>query len=368
MKILFFIESLESGGKERRLVELLKNIRKSTNYSIELVLTRTGIAYKEILDLNIVIHIIERKAGKKDPRLFYLFFKIARKFKPDVINVWGNMVAIYAIPAKVLLRTPMINSQITDAPLNVYHGLLNHKIPFLFSNIIISNSKAGLVSYKSPNKKSRVIYNGFNPERIKKLKPKNEVKAQFSISTKNVIGMVATFSKLKDYSTYIQAANLVLGANNDTTFLCVGAGDDSAYRLIVNDENKDKIIFTGQQNDVESIMNCCDIGVLSTYTEGISNSVMEFMALGKTVIVTGGGGTAELLENGKSGFIIESQKPDLLADKILSLLADSNALENIGIEAKKRIENEFSMNKMLQSYISIFDSFDAHKDGSLKST
>lgn len=199
MKILFFIESLRSGGKERRLVELIKGLQNYHYIERELVLTRKDIHYKDIFDTGIKIHYIVRKYIKKDPRLFFKFFKIANKYKPDIIHVWGNMVAIYAIPAKILLKKPMINNQITDAPDKVNGGLLSHQVSFPFSNILVANSKAGLKSYNAPLNKSRVIYNGFDFARIENLEDKKITRAKFEIKTNNVVDMVASFSNLKDY-------------------------------------------------------------------------------------------------------------------------------------------------------------------------
>ena len=81
MKILFYIESLNSGGKERRLVELIKGLSKYPDIEMELVLTRDYIHYKEISDTGIKIHFNIRKGLKKDPRLFFKFYKIAKKFE-----------------------------------------------------------------------------------------------------------------------------------------------------------------------------------------------------------------------------------------------------------------------------------------------
>ncbi len=150
MKILFFIESLHAGGKERRLVELLKGLSRHEDISMELALTRRDIHYTDIFNLNIKTHYIERKYFKKDPSLFFKFYRIAREFKPDIIHVWGNLAAIYAIPAKVILKVSMINNQITDAPTEVNNGLLSHKVTFPFSDFLVANSKAGLKSYNAP--------------------------------------------------------------------------------------------------------------------------------------------------------------------------------------------------------------------------
>ena len=52
---------------------------------------------------------------KKDPSVLFRFYWLAKKIKPDIIHVWGHMVAFYAVPAKRLLNIPMINNEITDA-------------------------------------------------------------------------------------------------------------------------------------------------------------------------------------------------------------------------------------------------------------
>ena len=80
MKILFFIESLRSGGKERRLIELIKGLSSNPRISMELVLTKDEIHYEEISSLNIKIHYALRRKGiKKDPKVFVSFYKIAKK-------------------------------------------------------------------------------------------------------------------------------------------------------------------------------------------------------------------------------------------------------------------------------------------------
>lgn len=246
MKILFFIESLYSGGKERRLVELLKGLKNYSNINYELVLTRRDIHYKDVLALNIKIHYLDRKFIRKDPRLFFLFYKICKNFRPDIIHVWGNMAAFYSFPAKLLLRLKLLNNQITNAPDKIRKGILSPKIAFLFSDKIIANSKAGLESYAVSSKKSMVIYNGFDFFRLEKLTSKELIRKQFSILTKKAFAMVASFQPNKDYVTYINAANLILKDYDDVTFLCVGNGDNTAFRQLVLPENIDKIKFLGQ--------------------------------------------------------------------------------------------------------------------------
>ena len=106
MKILFFIENLGPGGKERRLTELIYDLVKNHGYECTIVLTKSEIHYDKLRNVNIQPIIIE-KTHKKDLSIFYKFYKIAKQLKPDIIHVWGNLAATYAIPTKLFLKIPL---------------------------------------------------------------------------------------------------------------------------------------------------------------------------------------------------------------------------------------------------------------------
>jgi len=357
MKILFFINDLRSGGKERRLVELIKGLSNYPDYQMEIVITKEDVHYSDIYSLNIKIHYLLRKRGVKDLSLFYKFFKIAKNFKPDIIHVWENLVAIYAIPTKVLLGIPMINNQITNSTKQKGYSILSHRLTFPFSDKIIANTFAGIEAYKAPKKKSLVIYNGFDPKRIEDIESSNLIRKKFGINTRYVIGMVATFSDKKDFLTYIQAANKVLEKDRDVTFLCVGDGDSDRFKRMVTEENIGKILFLGKQSRVESIMNICDIGVLMTnpkHGEGISNAILEFNALSKPVIASLGGGTSEIIENGVSGFLIKPKSTKELSDKIIYLLENEKERLSLGERAKEITVKKFSIVKMVNEFINVY--------------
>jgi glycosyltransferase involved in cell wall biosynthesis len=359
MKILFFIESLRSGGKERRLVELIKGLSKQPKMVIELVLTRKQIHYRDILSTGVVIHYAIRKGLRKDPRIFYIFHKIAKALKPDIIHVWGNMVAVYAIPTKMILGVPMINSQVTTAPNSVKSGILGHYITFRMSDKILSNTYAGLLAYGVPKQKGLVIYNGFDFERISMLDRKDTIKAKLNITSRHVIGMVASFSTGKDYKTYIDAANRVLKANRNVTFLCIGSGEYKSYCKFVSADNTSNILFMGRQLNVEQIMSICDIGVLTTnihvHGEGISNALLEFSALGKPIIATNNGGTPEIIEHGVNGFLIDAFSAIELTRIINQLLDDAPRRESMGILGRNKVKSTFGIDRMIEGYLNLYE-------------
>ena len=261
----------------------------------------------------------------------------------------------------MLLNFRLVNFQIQDAPLKPTSRLLNHKITFHFSDIIIANSLAGLKTYRASPNKSKVISNGFDFIRINNLKNKSDLLNKLGINTRYTVAMIARFSKHKDYATYIRAANIILSYRYDVTFLCIGHGSSEIYKDLVNQQNIGKIKFFTQQNDIESIMNICDIGLLMTdpkyHGEGIPNVLMEFMALEKPVIATVGGGTKELIIDGESGFLIPTKSPKLLAEKIKYLLDNSLIAEKLGTNGYNRIKQKFNIEKMVNNFVRIYHGF-----------
>ncbi|MCP4976132.1 MAG: glycosyltransferase, partial [Maribacter sp.] len=297
MKILLLIDSLVSGGRERRLIELIKGFNEYPDVQLKLVVFSDKIHYKEIYELGVPVVILKR-IPKKNPMVFYKLYKICRKWKPDLMHSWGTMSAIWAIPSTILLNIKLINGNVTDAPANMGFldkKLFRAKLSFPFSKVVIGNSKAGLSAYKVPKEKALCIYNGFDFNRINDLKSKDSIRNQFNIKTAKIIGMVGAFFERKDYDTYFKAALIILGQRKDVTFIAVGDGPDlKKLKEMIPTHYNSYFVFTGLQRDVESIINVFDIGVLSTnaevHGEGISNSILEYMALEKPVVATTGGG------------------------------------------------------------------------------
>jgi glycosyltransferase involved in cell wall biosynthesis len=101
---------------------------------------------------------------------------------------------------------------------------------------------------------------------------------------------------------------------------------------------------------VESIINCFDVAVLATFEEGISNSIIEYMALQKPVIATNGGGTCELVKDGITGYLVREGDIYELAEKIEFLLNHPDVGLKMGAEGKMRIIEEFNFEKMVHGF------------------
>ncbi len=363
MKILFFINGLHQGGKERRMLELMKELKWRKEMEFELVLMNNEISYPIVFELNIKIYYLIRKS-RKDPSVFYKFYKICKKFQPDIIHCWDSMTAIYAIPACKLLKIKLLNGLVVDTPLksNIFNKRwLRAKITFPFSDAIVGNSNAGLEAYNAPVDKRFCIYNGMDLNRFINLKDPKKVRKEIFGECSDeifVIGMVAAFEIRKDYKTLIEAAKALIEKNCRFRFVLVGGGTLlNQIKNMVPSPLLDKIIFLGKRSDVESIINIFDIGVLLTnskvHGEGISNSIIEYMALGKPVIATKGGGTVEVIMENKNGYLIDAENSSQLIEKIETLYNENNPLR-LGENEIQLVQKKFDLESMTQKYMDLY--------------
>lgn len=364
IKILFFIDNLRSGGKERRFTELLKSLSYREDISFEIVLMDKEIHYREILNLNINIHYLIRQT-KKDLSIFKKFYKICNSYSPDIVHCWDGMTAIYAALTCKILRINLINGMVVDTPVvqNIFNKIwLRAKLTFPFSTLIIGNSEAGLKAYKAPLKKSVCIYNGANLKRFINLKNPTILRNQI-LGEENcnlfIIGMVASFGDRKDYNTLIEASKILIPKYPNIRFILVGDGPNlSPIKNSLSPHLLKKIFFLGKRSDVEDIVNTFDVGVLLTnskvHGEGISNSILEYMALGKPVIATKGGGTSEIVINNKTGFLINYNNINQLVEKIDELIPRKDLLNSLGKNGKKLVHEKFDINVILKKYVETY--------------
>jgi glycosyltransferase involved in cell wall biosynthesis len=276
------------------------------------------------------------------------------------------MPVVYSVPTCLLLKTKLVNGMVIDTPVdrsisNKYW--LRGRLTFPFSDLIIGNSYAGLEAYKAPPNKSVCIYNGMDFERFEGLKNPCIVKKEIlgeEATSFFIVGMVAAFEDRKDYKTLIKAAISLLSKNNSLRFILVG--DGATFTKIKNSvppECSDKIIFLGRRSDVETIVNIFDIGILLTDTafhgEGISNSIIEYMALSKPVIATAGGGTNEVVFDSKNGYLLNPYDDKQLVEKIEMLIHNKEKRFFLGKNGHQIAKEKFDLKIMQDNYMQAYN-------------
>lgn len=360
IKILMVTESFRIGGKERRLLELLKGLRNYPSIECHVVLLKDLVQYQGVDELPYKVTVL-RRIIKKDPTIAFRLRKLITLYQPDIIHTWGGMASVYAIPLGKMMGIKTVNGMVTNSTrLKLFSENWNRsRLTFPFSDVVLSNSKAGLRAYGVNGNKGKVVYNGFNPDRLGNLAPAQEVRQQFGLATPYIIGMVGALHDRKDFFTFIKAARRVLSVRTDTTFVIVGDGPNfEICKQLAGNEFNQGIRFLGKQSDVESIVNTFAIGVLATnqriHGEGISNSIMEYMALGKPVIATEGGGNGEIVLNGETGYLVREFSATELADKINYLLGYPELSAKMGQRGRERVERFFSIDQMVEGTLEVY--------------
>jgi glycosyltransferase involved in cell wall biosynthesis len=259
----------------------------------------------------------------------------------------------------------LINSQITDATPKISNSReLANRLNFLFSKAILSNSYAGIEVYNPPKNKTKVIYNGLNLMRFQNLLEPESIKKEFQIDKKFTVIMVASFSKNKDYKRFFEVGIALTKLRKDTIFIGIGffSPNESQFfeQSVSLTNNYPNLRAIPGTTKVESLVNVCDIGILFSNTEvhgeGISNSVIEYMALGKPIIANDAGGTKEVVRNGENGYLIHSESPVQIAVLIDNLLNDPKQMKSMGENSKNRILNDFTLSRMGEEFESVYRS------------
>ena len=364
MTILFAADNIGGGGKERRMLELIKSLSKDTGYKIILVsISDMGVGYDYIYDFPITIIESERNF-KYTLKPFFVLSDAIKKYKPDIVHAWGSMSSFYLLPLLLFRKFKFINGIIADAPVHIpwhHKNYIRGKITYFFSDVVLSNSLAGIKSYGAPIEKTYCIYNGIDMARFQNLPNPQELKKELGIEKfRFVAGMVGAFHDRKDYITFTEAANTLVKEHKDMCFLLIGEGKNQrSIEAMVPDEAKENIRFLGRRSDVEALIQTMDVGVLCTnsdlHGEGVSNSLIEYMSLQKPVIATEGGGTNEVIVDSQNGFLIKNKDADMLVEKLLYLHDNPAISKKMGEKALDTIHEKFMLGRMTEEFIAVYN-------------
>ncbi|MBC8876213.1 MAG: glycosyltransferase family 4 protein [Planctomycetes bacterium] len=173
-----------------------------------------------------------------------------------------------------------------------------------------------------------------------------------------VVGIVATLRPVKDHPTFLHAARSVLRRFPHARFLVVGRQLPEYFdglRSLAGELEIDKqISWVGSVENPVTVLPHCDVGVLSSSSEGLSNALIEYASVGVPTVATDVGGNSEVVEEGRTGFLVPAGSPEPMADRICKLLSDSALRETFGENARRHAELRFSEKKVLEEYVNLY--------------
>jgi glycosyltransferase involved in cell wall biosynthesis len=168
---------------------------------------------------------------------------------------------------------------------------------------------------------------------------------------------VASLLPKKDHVHLMDAFARVVSQVPDARLLLVGEGplkanlQHHARRLGL----ADAVQFAGYQVDVAGLLKGADLFVLSSLEEGMPNALLEAMSAGLPSVVTNVGGMAETIEDGRGGYLVPPERPELLAERWCALLRDPDLRMRMGAEARRRYETGFTLQRMAGAYQTLYD-------------
>ena len=113
---------------------------------------------------------------------------------------------------------------------------------------------------------------------------------------------------------------------------------------------KDRVIDVGEQHNPIPIIKLFDIGLLTSKSEGLSNVLIEYGAIGIPSVATDVGGSGEIVSDGKTGFLVPSGAPETIAMRVLELLNNRKLLIQFGSEAKNYVTKKFNPKSIIENY------------------
>lgn len=351
VKIIHIITSLNFGGAEIMLLDLARGFPQEFFEVKVATVVRGGVLVEDFRAAGIETHIFQKK-GKLGLGVIWKLWRFLRREKSDVVHThlfggdtWGRIAA-------VLAGAPVIIS--TEHNTNFDEGWMKRKTKkFLsyFTKKIVAVSEAvknySVSRDKIKAKKIIVIANGINLEKFAGI-PEKE------FGDPPVIGIVGRLEEQKGHKYLFEALNLIKAI--PWVLWVVGDGSRKAEleRLAKDLNLRERIIFLGARKNIAEILSGIDIFVFPSLWEGLGLAVLEAAAAGKPIVASRVGGIPEIIDDGKTGILVEPKNVKSLADGLEHVLLGKVDAREMGERAREMVKKKFSAEKMVEEYEKLY--------------
>jgi len=370
-KILHIITTLSSGGAEGMLYKLISHSSKNALLKHSVVsLTDMGIYGMRLRDLGVPVYCLDMLHGNLGFEGIAKLYLLLKKYKPHILHTWLYHADLIGLIIGRLLKVPRIlwNVRCSNVDFKYYAKTTRLIFSVLsrlsrFPDVVVINSEAGkLFHIKSGYnpRKWELIPNGFDIERYK---PNREIRAGFRKSlglgkSDSIIGMVARYDPMKDYSNFFEAAGRLSMVFPKLNFVIAGRGMNKTnydvMKMIQQHGLNENTFLLGERDDLPEIIPSFDIGTLtSSFGEGFPNVLGEYMLCGVPSVSTDVGDSANII--GDAGIIVPPNNPEALAKAWLDLLGMTpEQRTELGLKARQRIVDKFSISKVVEKYEKLY--------------
>lgn len=352
--VMMISRTMGLGGTENVVLQLCEILFEKVNKIV--VCSSGGVHEKKLQEMGIKHYRIPDIASKNPMDImksYQLIKSIIDKEQITVVHSHHRMAAFYAelVAPKSVVKVANAHNTFTDKKKLTRLAYRNTMVIAVGAMV-----KKNLTEYFGISEEQVcVIHNAVKPfdgnvvpiELLQKEREKGNV----------LIGNIGRLSEQKGMTFFIEAAEITSRTHSEARFVIVGDGEEKEqlHELVKTKGLQDKVLFLGYRNDIQNVMSQLDFVVLSSLWEGLPLTPIEAYSVGKTVIGTAVDGTPEIIHDGTDGYLVEPRNPIQMAEKMNKLIENPEILTNMGMQAIKQYQTEFSFDKLTQSYIAFYE-------------
>ncbi|MBE0410271.1 MAG: glycosyltransferase family 4 protein [Anaerolineales bacterium] len=377
------------GGVERILMDLLSHshFNKSEHF---LVATSTRPDLIKLITDKGFKCFTPTSRFRYDPGKLISIARIINNNHIDVVhsrnayaNSWANLsLTILRNPPK-LITGEHGTAWSAQPPISWLDRLANQR-----AKLVVANSKASALMlenrYKIPSTKIRVLYNGIQIPNYPNVK---EVRHLLDLPMDaEIIGSVGRLDTIKDFRTFVDAAEIVIRKRKNVLFILIGGGPQETFlrSLVESKEIQNGFKITGWRVDARSLIAGLDLYINTSIRESFGNTLIEAMMMKKPVIAPSVDGIPEAVQSGETGVLLEptlpvkkihtpggsqyprfvvrdgnlqpplSLDPHFLADTIINLLDNPDLREEMGRKGRERATQLFNIERYASDLENIY--------------
>lgn len=372
-KVLFVITKSNFGGAQKYVFDLSVGLPKD-KFEVVVALGGSGILIQKLLAENIRVLPISSLARDVNPwsdlTAFFELWEMFRKEKPDVVHLNSAKAGGVGALAGRLAGVPKIVFTAHGWAFNEERPLWQKPIIKLLSWItVVLSHKTIAVSEAVKNNtgdwpfienKISVIKNGIKePKFHPRETARQRIFAKANIHIPEdafVVGTIAELHKNKGLTYAIEAIAKLVPQNPNLYYFIIGGGEEKERleALVGLSGLQGRVFLLGFVDDASRFLKAFDVFVLPSITEGLALVLFEAGLAKLPVVASRVGGIPEVIEDGKTGFLVTSRDPEAIAKAIQTLTADRALAERFGETLCERVLTEFSLARVLKDTISLY--------------
>jgi len=372
--VLYVIDSLcEMGGAERVLLNMIRLLPRE-RFRCSLVTFKIEPSLDIFQDFPCPWrHLpVKHTWGTSGFRAAREIRRIIRDENVRIVHTFHETSDLWAGPLAKLSGVPLLVSSGRDMGIlrrPFHHRAYRLMNPLYDQVLAVSDQVRGYCIEHDhlPAAKVSTLYNGIELERVAASNHGGALRASLGLgSASHVISSVAHVRRIKGLDIMIRAAATVCREFPRAVFLIIGDNHESPHfkelkHLVASLGLEENVRFVGPSEEIFSLLQMSDVFCLPSRSEGFSNALVEAMACGLPSVATRVGGNAEALEEGRSGFLVDSEDSAAMADRLLTLLRQPERAREMGRAARQAVEEKFTHEAMIRHLVQVYERLLADK-------